>query len=256
MTFLFTSRLDRAPEDVVSHLPTRIWSGNRWEKESDWLKKLRTRALEGQSEGQAPAGSPDKPVFDLEGQLNPVANASETDIDEAEDGRKASSAQLLSAVHVEALQSIETAASTEDDVLPGQDQPWFEGQVECAICLSAFDPGDKVRILPCGHLFHIEEVDGWLVQRKKLCPICKLDVTQPTVSSSAQPGTDVGDRSTFAGSMASGRPARLRAWIARRLRFSPRPSPTPSEESSTLSTPAAPPAAPSERTPLLPAGQT
>lgn len=246
-------RLDRAPEDVVSHLPTRIWSGNGWEKESDWLKKLRTRALEGQSEGQAPAGSPDKPIFDLEGQLNPVANASETDIDEAEDGRKASSAQLLSAVHVEALQSVETAASTEDDVLPGQDQPWFEGQVECAICLSAFDPGDKVRILPCGHLFHIDEVDGWLVQRKKLCPICKLDVTQPT---SAQPGTDAGDRSTFAGSTASGRPARLRAWIARRLRFSRTPNPPPSEESSTLATPVAPPVAPSERTPLLPTGQT
>lgn len=137
MTFLFKSRLDRAPEDVVSHLPTRIWSGNGWEKESDWLKRLRTRALEGQSEGQAPAGSPDKPIFDLEGQLNPVANASETDIDEAEDGRKASSAQLLSTVHVEALQSVETAASTEDDMLPGQDQPWFEGQVECVGLLAA-----------------------------------------------------------------------------------------------------------------------
>lgn len=137
MTFFFTSRLDRAPEDVVSHLPTRVWSGKGWEKESDWLKRLRTRALEGQSEGQVLAASPDKPRFDLERQLNSAANASETDIDEAEDGRKASSAHLLSAVHVDAPQPVETAASTEDDVLPGQDQPWFEGQVECVGRLAA-----------------------------------------------------------------------------------------------------------------------
>lgn len=248
-------RLDRAPEDVVSHLPTRVWSGKGWEKESDWLKRLRTRALEGQSEGQVLAASPDKPRFDLERQLNSAANASETDIDEAEDGRKASSAHLLSAVHVDAPQPAETAASTEDDVLPGQDQPWFEGQVECAICLSAFDPGDKVRILPCGHLFHIEEVDGWLVQRKKLCPICKLDVTQPAASSSTHPGAEAGDSSTSAGSAASGRPARFRAWIARRLRFSQRPGPSPSDGSGVSPPPETRPELPTERTPLLPTGQ-
>ena len=32
-------RLNRAPEEVVSHLPTRVWSGQLWEKESDWLKR-------------------------------------------------------------------------------------------------------------------------------------------------------------------------------------------------------------------------
>ncbi|KAG8974889.1 hypothetical protein FRB90_009689 [Tulasnella sp. 427] len=247
MIFFFSSRLDRAPEDVVSHLPTRIWSGKGWEKESDWLKMLRTRAIEGQSGGQDLTGSPDKPRFDLEGQLNSAATASDDDLEEADDGRKASSTHLLSTVHVDTLPSVETATSSDDDILPGQDQPWFEGQVECAICLSSFDPGDKVRILPCGHLFHIEEVDGWLVQRKKLCPICKIDVTQPTTASL---NAERADGATLAMSTPSGRPARLRAWIARRLRLPGRPSRTSANDSSpNLETPTP---APTERTPLLP----
>ncbi|KAF8349194.1 hypothetical protein F5887DRAFT_944919 [Amanita rubescens] len=56
--------------------------------------------------------------------------------------------------------------------------PWFEDQVECAICLSEFVKGDRVRILPCHHIFHMDEVDPWLIQRKKLCPVCKADVTK------------------------------------------------------------------------------
>lgn len=54
---------------------------------------------------------------------------------------------------------------------------FFHGD-ECAICLSQFERGDHVRILPCGHLFHKLEVDSWLLEWKKLCPICRTDVTQ------------------------------------------------------------------------------
>ncbi|KAG6334063.1 hypothetical protein ID866_5026 [Astraeus odoratus] len=57
--------------------------------------------------------------------------------------------------------------------------PWYESQVECVICLSEFAKGDRVRELPCHHIFHLDEVDNWLINRKKLCPICKADVTQP-----------------------------------------------------------------------------
>ncbi|TFK52505.1 hypothetical protein OE88DRAFT_1657803 [Heliocybe sulcata] len=53
-------------------------------------------------------------------------------------------------------------------VPPAADQPWFETQTECAICLSDFVKGDKVRVLPCHHIFHMDEVDEWLIHRKKL----------------------------------------------------------------------------------------
>lgn len=66
--------------------------------------------------------------------------------------------------------------------------PWYESQVECAICLCEFVKGDRVRVLPCHHIFHMDEIDSWLIQRKKLCPVCKADVTKtPTAPTERTP---------------------------------------------------------------------
>jgi hypothetical protein len=46
--------------------------------------------------------------------------------------------------------------------------PWYATQAECAICLEEFVIGDKVRVLPCEHVFHMNEIDDWLINRKKL----------------------------------------------------------------------------------------
>ncbi|KAI9255529.1 hypothetical protein BY458DRAFT_519884 [Sporodiniella umbellata] len=47
----------------------------------------------------------------------------------------------------------------------------------CAICLEDYQPGHELRLLPCKHHFHALCVDGWLITQKKLCPICKRDIT-------------------------------------------------------------------------------
>jgi hypothetical protein len=39
--------------------------------------------------------------------------------------------------------------------------------------------GEKLRVLPCKHRFHLECIDQWLSARKPLCPICKWDALQP-----------------------------------------------------------------------------
>jgi RING-like zinc finger len=57
-----------------------------------------------------------------------------------------------------------TSAQTDED----EDPAWFNTQVECAICLDGFVKGDRVRVLPCKHIFHLDEVDEWLIQLKKL----------------------------------------------------------------------------------------
>ncbi|KAI8644785.1 hypothetical protein BD408DRAFT_412882 [Parasitella parasitica] len=47
----------------------------------------------------------------------------------------------------------------------------------CAICLEEYQSGNELRLLPCNHQFHTLCVDAWLTTQKKLCPICKRDIT-------------------------------------------------------------------------------
>ncbi|KAJ3557042.1 hypothetical protein NP233_g11837 [Leucocoprinus birnbaumii] len=137
---------ERAPEDVVRRLPWRVYTGNGWEKH----------------EGEEPLEN--APAFrssevDLEEGMPPPEETSSTKAFDPTDASDHSSTSQLAK--------------------DSNDQPWFESQLECAICLSEFTKGDKVRVLPCHHIFHLNEIDEWLIQRKKLCPICKADVTQP-----------------------------------------------------------------------------
>ncbi|MCD7459515.1 hypothetical protein HAX54_041161 [Datura stramonium] len=44
---------------------------------------------------------------------------------------------------------------------------------ECAICLVEYVKGDEIRVLPnCGHGFHLQCVDTWLVSNSS-CPSCR-----------------------------------------------------------------------------------
>ncbi|KAL1665428.1 hypothetical protein GGF50DRAFT_100516 [Schizophyllum commune] len=154
------ARRDRAPEDVVRRLPWRVWTGHGWEKH---------RGSE-----DAYGGSPSP----LRKPANAQADAN-VDLEAGPEEDTPKPAEIdIPVVHDEpaAMEDCEMMASSSTQ-LP--DQPWFETQAECAICLSDFEKGDRVRVLPCHHIFHLEEVDEWLIQRKKLCPICKADVTQP-----------------------------------------------------------------------------
>jgi hypothetical protein len=47
---------------------------------------------------------------------------------------------------------------------------------DCAVCLEAFQAGDRCRQLPrCEHSFHAECVDSWL-RKSSACPVCRADV--------------------------------------------------------------------------------
>ncbi|KAK6460764.1 hypothetical protein DFJ63DRAFT_315426 [Scheffersomyces coipomensis] len=45
----------------------------------------------------------------------------------------------------------------------------------CAICLEVLEDEDVVRGLICGHVYHAECVDPWLIKRRACCPMCKRD---------------------------------------------------------------------------------
>jgi len=140
------------PEDIVRNLPWRVWTGTGWEKH----------------EGGEDANTVPDHV------------SAEIHLEEGFAAEYASPSQETSIpTETSILMPPDEDTSTSLPATPPDNQPWFESQLECAICLSEFAKGDKVRVLPCHHIFHLHEVDEWLIQRKKLCPVCKADVTQP-----------------------------------------------------------------------------
>mmetsp|Transcript_14259 Transcript_14259/g.41850 ORF Transcript_14259/g.41850 Transcript_14259/m.41850 type:complete len:341 (-) Transcript_14259:133-1155(-) len=43
----------------------------------------------------------------------------------------------------------------------------------CSICLEDYERGERVRVLPCDHIFHTECIVPWLTERAPCCPLCK-----------------------------------------------------------------------------------
>lgn len=57
---------------------------------------------------------------------------------------------------------------------------------QCSICLNQFRKlKSKVILLPCNHYFHYRCCLNWLCNYKKLCPICKHDITKRRRTSTA-----------------------------------------------------------------------
>jgi len=46
----------------------------------------------------------------------------------------------------------------------------------CCICLECFACGDRLRRLPCKHLFHLDCIDEWLTTSSDICPECSQPV--------------------------------------------------------------------------------
>ena len=60
---------------------------------------------------------------------------------------------------------------------------------DCAVCLSEFADGDKVRALPnCNHGFHADCIDAWFASHST-CPLCRTPVQPATACSDAEPGS-------------------------------------------------------------------
>lgn len=48
---------------------------------------------------------------------------------------------------------------------------------DCRVCLTDFTPGEKLRTLPCLHIYHVDCIDEWL-KRNAVCPVCRQSVRQ------------------------------------------------------------------------------
>lgn len=168
-------RKERAPELVVLGLPCLIWRGNG----QPWEKVEGPDIDPGPGNGGTPDASTPRPFAsdDLES-----GRAGETIPLLAEDENGAGPSQRTHTSAKMPSSSEDGNATTTRPVNPASFLPpgrTYFSTDECAICLCDFVDGDRVRVLPCGHIFHRQEVDDWLVRVKKLCPICKRDITVP-----------------------------------------------------------------------------
>lgn len=77
------------------------------------------------------------------------------------------------------------ATQQHDEALFGDE----EGKLypaECAICLSAWEHDDVIKVTPCGHVFHEECLGGWL-RTARTCALCRSDLTAAATTSAPSP---------------------------------------------------------------------
>ncbi|KAJ1944722.1 hypothetical protein EC988_005916, partial [Linderina pennispora] len=67
-------------------------------------------------------------------------------------------------------------ASADAELDDGSRYAPTETDASCVICLEEYVPGNSVRVLPCGHVFHNDCISHWLLRPKTKvheCPMCK-----------------------------------------------------------------------------------
>ncbi|XP_061356479.1 RING-H2 finger protein ATL63-like [Gastrolobium bilobum] len=83
-----------------------------------------------------------------------------------------------------AASEVEEGDDDDDD-----DDDEVEQELECVICLSAFEDGEMGRCLPkCGHGFHVKCIDMWLSSHSN-CPICRAPIVGGIVENDSQMGS-------------------------------------------------------------------
>jgi hypothetical protein len=64
----------------------------------------------------------------------------------------------------------ECQAMTANGGIPLKQTP-EDDPLSCSVCTDDFVESEKVRILPCGHIYHQHCIDPWLLERSGTCPM-------------------------------------------------------------------------------------
>jgi len=78
-------------------------------------------------------------------------------------------------LNIMSIQSIKSDPGRESEVVGRARSGSNNVQLQCSVCLEAFQPGEELRLLPCFHRFHVSCIDAWLA-RNPACPVCKHSI--------------------------------------------------------------------------------
>ncbi|XAO22033.1 hypothetical protein I312_100796 [Cryptococcus bacillisporus CA1280] len=183
---------ERAPAMVVLSLPERVWTPDIvWEKDDDSSEAPGSPSPEGEERSlltdehvvhDSQRHSVNDPTDADPSQTHPPPPIHPSFISppllpSLTENNPSFSPTLLA--HPPLPSSTNNAGPSRDSKKHKRPTRRYFSKDECAICMDAFEKGDIVRILPCGHVFHKEECDEWLMKWRKLCPTCRADVTLP-----------------------------------------------------------------------------
>ncbi|SCV67348.1 BQ2448_5994 [Microbotryum intermedium] len=156
-------RLDRAPRDAVAKLPVFLWGDTEKGQQTDPTSLDEEQAI-GSSSSVHPSATESTPLLNLSGMSTASAH-----------NRPAYLKYLPDFV----MRRYRPYSSSSSSTLAPRRRSnlKFHPSNECSICLSDFEKGDAVTELPCGHLFHKEEIEPWLLESKRVCPICRASIT-------------------------------------------------------------------------------
>jgi len=68
----------------------------------------------------------------------------------------------------------------------------IKSESDCSVCQDKFSVGEKVKCLPCRHMFHKDCIEPWL-KLHNACPVCRKALDDP--NSASQPSTSGGPSS-------------------------------------------------------------